>query len=131
MLVGGKRALVKTNGGTAAGRGFNRQDIESERSLPGAIFADKVAGHARKFSLLLDGHGILRGTEFVLRGRARFHFDEGERLAVVSHEVDLTLQATMLEISRDHNVAVAAQIPVRVRLAAHAGAPRFQTGSRR
>ena len=55
---------------------------------------------------------------------ARFHFDEREHRAVVADQVDLTLDAGHREVARDDRVAVAAQIPVGERFAAHARARR-------
>ena len=60
------------------------------------------------------------------RGRgSRLHFDERDRLAVVSDQIDFAFHSAIGEISRDHDVTVPAEIPIGVGFAAHAGAPRL------
>src|SRR5580700_10949602 len=62
-LLGGKSALVESHDGSLAGRGFNRENVKSERRAGGAVLADKLPGHSRKVLLFSGGDRILGRTE--------------------------------------------------------------------
>ena len=60
--------------------------------------------------------------------RARFYFDEGERLAVVADHINFAFDSWRREIARNENVAVAAQVPVGVSFTADARLARAMFG---
>ena len=106
------------------GRRLNRQDIESERGVPSAVFAQKLPRNSRKMPLLLSRDRFLGRAELASRRRSRLHLDKRDRPAVVSHQIDFALHSSIGEISGDHYVSLPPQIPIRIRLAANSRSPR-------
>src|SRR4029077_18438688 len=97
FLLCGERAFVKANDRTLPGRRFNRQNVKSERDATSAVLANKLTGHSRKVPLLFGGNGILRGAKLVARRGSCFYFHEGEGLAIVSDEINLSFDAAIRE----------------------------------
>ena len=119
-----KSAFVQTNDWPLAGRGFNGQDVKPERGIAGAVFAKELPGHSRKMLLFLASDGFFGGAKRAVRCCSRFHLDKRDRRAVVSNQIDFAFHPAIGEVSRDHDVSVPAEIPVRVRLSANAGSAR-------
>jgi hypothetical protein len=116
---------MQANRGPLPGRRFNRQNIEPVRHASRAVFPDKLARHVRKVPLFPGSNGILGRSKFVTRRGPGLHFDKRERLPVIPNQINFSLHAALAEVSRNHHVPIFSQIPVRVRLAANAGAPRL------
>jgi len=105
-------------------RRLNRQDIESEGSVPGAVFTQKLPRNSRKMPLLLSRDRFLGRAELASRCCSRLHLDERDRSAIVSHQIDFALHPATSEVSRDHYISLPPQIPIRIRLAANSSSPR-------
>jgi len=119
-----KGVFVQSNHGTLPRRRFNRQDIESEGSFSGAIFAEELPRDARKMTLFLVSDRFFGRAKLASRRRPGLHLDKRDRRAIVSHQVDFSLHSAIRKISRNHHVSVTPQIPIRIRFAANTRAPR-------
>ena len=80
------------------GRRLNRQDIETERSVSGAVFAEKLPCDARKMPLLLMSDRIFWRAELASRSRSRLYLDKRDRRAIVSYQVDFALHTAIGEV---------------------------------
>ena len=69
--------------------------------------------------------GFFRLAGMLFSPAARFHFDKGEDSAVVTHEIDFAFVVRDAVIAGDENVSMAAQVPIRKRFSANAGASRI------
>src|SRR5882762_6121116 len=77
-----KGIFVQSNHGMFPWRRFNRQDIESEGSFSGAIFAEELPRDARKMTLFLVGDCFFRRAKLASRRRPRLHLDKRDRRAI-------------------------------------------------
>ena len=109
---------------------FNSQNIESPWSIFQAARANKLASHAREVAAFFKIDGVFGSRLAWFSFGTRFHFDECEDGAIVGYEVEFTLDSRHSEISRDHDVAFATQVPVSVGFSTYAGSARELFGGR-
>lgn len=104
-----------------ARRVVNSEDIESERTLGNVALSEEVLSGANEDVLLPLGDAQFRkGGERVFADGTRADFDERERRAVVSYEIEFAFRSARHKISRDEDVAMAAKVPVSVSFATNA-----------
>ena len=103
---------------------FNSQDIESPWSIFKAARANKLASHAREVPAFFKIDGVFGSRLAWFSFGSRFNFDERENSAVVGYEVEFTFNSRHSEISRNHDVTFATQVPVGVGFSTHAGSAR-------
>jgi len=82
--------------------------------------SNKCGGHAGNLAAFLRVHRVLRSRGIGSRRIACFHFDESERIAVVSDEIDFAVQMSQSKVARNHRVSMPAEIPVGVGFATNA-----------
>src|SRR5580700_7935644 len=71
--------------------------------------------------LFLGRDGFFGGAKLAVGRGTRFHFDKGDGLTVISHQINFAFHPPINEVSRDHDVSGTAEIPIGVRLATNAG----------
>lgn len=103
---------------------FNSQDIESPWGIFEAARANKLASHAREVTALFKIDGVFGSGLAWFSFGSSFNFDERENSAIVGYEVEFTFDSRHREISRNHDVTFAAQVPVGVGFTAHASLSR-------
>lgn len=104
-----------------ARRVIDSEDVESERTLGNVALSEEVLSGANEDVLLSFADAQLRKRgERIVADSARTDFDERERRAVVSYEIEFAFRSARHKISRDEDVAMAAKVPVSVRFATNA-----------
>lgn len=101
---------------------FDGDNVESPRSACGAAFSEKPTSHALHMPAFIRGNGFLGQAWARFRAGTSFHFDECEHRAIIADQVYFSLSFRSAIIARHHDVPVAAQVPIGVRLAANARA---------
>src|SRR4029077_19326074 len=121
-----ERALVQPDRGLRSRLRLNRENIEPARCFIHAPRAKELPRHAREIAALLPIYGFLSSRLIRIGCRSCFYFHQSEDRAVVTDHIDFALNPRRRVVSRNQNVAVAAQIPVSVRLASNSGSARLR-----
>src|ERR1700722_7496509 len=103
---------------------FDGEDVESPWSIFQAARANKLASHAGEVAAFFEIDGVFRSRLAWFSFGSCFDFHECEDRAVVSDDVEFTFNARHSEISRNHDVTFAAQIPVGVGFSTYASLSR-------
>ena len=103
----------------AAGDVVNGQNVETQSSVFDMALGEKTLRGARDDTLLFRGYAEFGKRGKLVANRARAHFDERERFAVVPNQIQLALRAAARQVvARDELIAQLSQMPVRVSFAA-------------
>jgi len=107
-----------------SGGRFDGQDVEPPRRIFQAARANKLASYAREVAPFFQVDSVLGSGLAWFSFGPRFHLDERENSAVIGDEVEFAFDSRHGEISRNHDVTLATQVPVGVSFATHAGSAR-------
>lgn len=122
LIPGSESSFMQTNYRRTVRTIFDGDYVEAPGCSRRAALKLESSSHALDVRPLLGSDSLLGTTWIFLGAAAGFHFDKRKYRPVVTNHVDLALRVRRTVISTDHDVAVPTQIPIRVCLAAHAGA---------
>jgi hypothetical protein len=113
--------FVEADCGCVAGLIIDGEDVEAAGVGVDVTFGDEALRRADYEALFVGGNAEFGKRGELFAERASADFDEGQRFAVVAHEIEFALYASWHVITRNEDVAVAAKVPVGVGFAPNAG----------
>jgi len=103
----------------------DRQDVKPARAITDMAFRKKSLCRSDEHVLLVSRNAQFGQSCVLFAFGSRSYFDECQRRAVVTDQVNFTFGSSRHVVPRHKNISMPSQIPVGVSFAAHARSPSF------